>query len=61
MAKYAVSVVIDLNISLRESTRADEVERITGNTLRILVDKKSGCEIKRLTTTLFGKADDFQD
>jgi len=59
MAKYAVVINMDLNVDLLDSTPIEEVEKITRNVVRILVDKKEGCEIKSLRTKLLGKAEKF--
>jgi len=59
MAKYAVLVNMDLNVELLDSTSIKEVEKITKNVVRILVDKKDGCEIKSLRAKLLGKAERF--
>jgi len=59
MAKYAVLVNMDLNVELLESTSVKEAEKITRNVVRILVDKKNGCEIKSLRVKLLGKAEKF--
>jgi len=59
MAKYALLVTVDLNVDLLDSTPIEEVEKITKNVVRILVDKKDGCEIKSLRAKLLGKAERF--
>ena len=59
MAKYALLVTVDLNVDLLDSTPIKEVEKITKNIVRILVDKKEGCEIKSLRAKLLGKAEKF--
>jgi len=59
MAKYALLVTVDLNVDLLDSTPVEEVEKITKNVVRILVDKKDGCEIKGLRAKLLGKAEKF--
>jgi len=59
MAKYALLVTVDLNVDLLDSTPIEEVEKITRNVVRILVDKKDGCEIKSLRAKLLGKAEKF--
>ena len=59
MAKYTVLVNMDLNVELLDSTSIKEVEKITKNVVRILVDKKDGCEIKSLRAKLLGKAERF--
>ena len=59
MAKHAVLVTMDLNVDLLDSTPVEEVEKITKNTVRILVDKNLGCEIKSLRAKLLGKAEKF--
>ena len=59
MAKYALLVTVDLNVDLLDSTPIEEVEKITRNVVRILVDKKDGCEIKSLRVKLLGKAEMF--
>ena len=59
MAKYAVVINMDLNVDLLDSTPIEEVEKITRNVVRILVDKKEGCEIKSLRAKLLGKAEKF--
>ena len=59
MAKHAVLVTMDLNVGLLDSTTVEDVEKITKNIVRILVDKKMGCEIKSLRAKLLGKAEKF--
>jgi len=59
MAKYALLVTVDLNVDLLDSTTIKDVEKITKNIIRILVDKKQGCEIKNLRAKLLGKAETF--
>jgi len=59
MAKYAVLVSMDLNVELLDSTPVKEVEKITRNVVRILVDGKTGLEIKHLRIKLLGKAEKF--
>ena len=59
MTKHAVLVTMDLNVDLLDSTPVEEVEKITKNVVRILVDKKEGCEIKSLRAKLLGKAEKF--
>lgn len=59
MAKYAVLVNMDLNVELLDSTLVKDVEKITRNVVRILVDGKTGLEIKNLRIKLLGKAERF--
>lgn len=59
MAKYAVLVTMDLNVGVLDSTTIKDVEKITKNIIRILVDKKQGCEVKSLRAKLLGKAERF--
>jgi len=59
MAKYALLVSMDLNVELLDSTTIKDVEKITRNIVRILVNKKMGCEIKNLGIKLLGKAEKF--
>ena len=59
MAKHAVLVTMDLNVDLLDSTPVEEVEKITENIMRILVNKNMGCRIKSLRAKLLGKAEKF--
>lgn len=59
MAKYAVLVTMDLNVELLDSTTVKDVEKITKNIVRILVNKKMGCAVKNLGIKLLGKAEKF--
>ena len=55
MAKYAVMVVLDLDIDVLDSTNASEVEEITKNTVEIYLEgRERGVKIKMLRTKLLG-------
>lgn len=52
--EYAVMVVLDLDVKVRDSTKAEEVEKITGNVVRMHLDGEHGVKIKMLRTKLLG-------
>lgn len=53
--KYAVKVVLDLDVTVQDSTKASEVEKITENIVRIgLEGGERGIKIKILRTKLLG-------
>ncbi len=55
MAKFAVMVVLDLDISILDSTPASEVERITENIVLVaLRQPEKITDIKMLRTKLLG-------
>ena len=57
--EYAVLVTLDLDVKVLDSTKAEEVERITAYIVRTLVDKRMDCEVKNLGVKLLGKAEKF--
>lgn len=52
--KYAVMVVLDLDIKILDSTKAEEVEKITGNVVRMQLEGEHGVRIKMMRTKLLG-------
>lgn len=52
--EYAVMVVLDLDVKVRDSTKAEEVEKITGNVVRMHLDGEHGVKIKMMRTKLLG-------
>jgi len=58
MRKYAVMVVLDLDISIRDSTPSSEVERITENIVVVaLRQPEKITDIRMLRTKLLGLAE----
>ena len=59
MSKYAVMVVLDLDISIRDSTPSSEVERITENIVVVALRQlEKITDIKMLRTKLLGLVED---
>jgi len=56
--EYAVLVTLDLDIKVLDSTKAEEVEKITENVVRMLLEGKNGVKIKFLRTKLLGLSKD---
>lgn len=56
--EYAVMVVLDLDIKVLDSTKPEEVEKITESTVRIRLDEMFGIKIKMLRTKLLGLSKD---
>jgi len=53
--EYAVMVVLDLDIKVLDSTKPEEVEEITKNTVEIYLEgRERGVKIKMLRTKLLG-------
>jgi len=53
--EYAVVVTLDLDIKVLDSTKPEEVEKITENTVRIALDNiERGTKIKMIRTKLLG-------
>lgn len=53
--EYAVMVVLDLDVRVLDSTKASEVEKVTGNIVRMYLEgQKSGVKIKMMRTKLLG-------
>jgi len=58
--KYAVMVVLDLDVKVLDSTKAEEVEKVTENIVRIRLEEEWGIKIKMLRTKLLGLAYDAE-
>lgn len=52
--KYAVVVNLDLDVKVLDSTKAEEVEKITENIVRIRLGDAEGVQIKMLRMKLLG-------
>lgn len=58
MAKYAVMVVLDLDVDVLDSTKASEVEDITKNTVQIYLEgRQRGVKIRMIRAKLLGLAE----
>ena len=57
--KYAVMVVLDLDVDVLDSTKPEEVENITKNTVEIYLAGRGerGVKIKMIRTKLLGLAE----
>ncbi|MBA7670180.1 hypothetical protein ES703_78324 [subsurface metagenome] len=56
--EYAVLVTLDLDVKVLDSTKAEEVEKITENVVRMHLDGSHGVKIKMLRTKLLGLSKD---
>ncbi len=58
MSKYAVLVVLDLDVRVLDSIKTSEVEKVTETIVRMhLESEKRGIKIKMLRTKLLGEAE----
>ena len=55
--KYAILIVLDLDVTVLDSTKSSEVEKITESRVRTALERAS-IEIRMLRTKLMGKTEE---
>ena len=58
MAKHAILVMVDVDANVLDSTPVEEVEKITKNKIRILLNGRKGLKVTRMSTKYLMKLEE---
>lgn len=60
MIKYAVMVVLDLDVSVQEQIKAQDIERYTEDLVRVELEKTTqGIKINKIRTKMLGLSENL--